>query len=45
VASGTQHPSITPTVADDGARQITLRITARMTGTVKVSAIDVVATK
>jgi hypothetical protein len=45
VASGTQHPSITPTVADDGARHITLRITARMTGTVKVSAIDVVATK
>jgi hypothetical protein len=41
-ASGTQHPSITPTGSPP---TITLRITARMTGTVKVSAVDVVATK
>jgi len=42
--SGTTHPAITP----DGpstAPTITLRVTSRMTGTVKLSAVDVVATK
>jgi hypothetical protein len=44
VTSGTQHPSITPD-GPSSAPTITLRITSRMTGTVKVSAVDVVATK
>jgi len=39
-ASGTNHPSITPT-----GSTITLRFTSRMTGTIKLSAVDVVATK
>jgi hypothetical protein len=38
-----QHPSITP-AGGAGAPTLTLRITSRMTGTVKVSAVDVVAT-
>jgi hypothetical protein len=38
--SGTNHPSITP-----AGSAITLRFTSRMTGTVKLSAVDVVATK
>jgi hypothetical protein len=42
--SGTQHPSIAPGGSAD-APTITLQLTARMTGTVKVSAVDVVATK
>lgn len=44
VASGTQHPSITP-AGPTGAPTITLRVTSRVTATVKVSAVDVVATK
>ncbi len=42
--AGSAHPSIQP----DGpanARTITLRLTSRMTGTVKLDAVDVVATK
>ena len=38
---GTTHPSIAP----DGSGSITLRLTSRMTGAVKISNVDVVATK
>jgi hypothetical protein len=44
VVSGTTHPAFAPT-GPASAPTITLRITSRMTGTVKLSAIDVVATK
>ena len=44
VVSGTTHPSITP-AGPATAPTITLRVTNRMTGSVKVSAVDVVATK
>jgi hypothetical protein len=41
---GTTHPSIPP-AGPVSARTVTLRLTSRMTGTVKLSAVDVVATK
>ncbi len=44
VSSGTSHASFAPTNTG-GAKSITLRFTSRMTGSVKVSAVDVVATK
>lgn len=44
VISGTTHPSITP-AGPATAPTITLRVTNRMTGSVKLSAVDVVATK
>jgi hypothetical protein len=44
VVSGTSHPSITP-AGPSTAPTITLRVTNRMTGSVKLSAVDVVATK
>jgi hypothetical protein len=44
VVSGTTHPAFTPS-GPGSAPTITLRVTSRMTGTVKLSAVDVVATK
>jgi hypothetical protein len=44
VVSDTSHPSFSPT-GPGSAPTITLRVTSRMTGTVKLSAVDVVATK
>ena len=41
---GTTHPSIAPS-GPSSAPTITLRLTSRMTGTIKLSAVDVVATK
>ncbi len=44
VVTGSQHPSVAPN-GPSSAPTLTLRLTSRMTGTVKVSAVDVVATK
>lgn len=44
VVSGTTHPSVNP-VNVAGTKTITLRVTNRMTGSVKLSTVDVVATK
>ncbi|MEO7086638.1 MAG: hypothetical protein ABI442_16170 [Gemmatimonadaceae bacterium] len=41
---GTAHPSIVPD-GSGAARSVTLRLTSRMTGTMKISGVDVVATK
>ncbi|MEO8620394.1 MAG: hypothetical protein ABI625_04960 [bacterium] len=41
---GAVHPAITPGGVA-GAHTVTLRLTSRMTGTVKLSAVDIVATK
>lgn len=43
-AVGTTHPSFAPS-GSSSAKTITLRITSSMTGTIKLSAVDVVATK
>lgn len=42
--TGGQHPSVAPN-GPSSAPTLTLRLASRMTGTVKVSAVDVVATK
>jgi hypothetical protein len=41
---GTVQPAITPAGAA-GAHTVTLRLTSRMKGTVKLSAVDIIATK
>jgi hypothetical protein len=43
-SSGTTHPSVPPDGAA-GSHNVTLRLTSSMLGSVKVSAVDVVATK
>jgi hypothetical protein len=45
VAGAWVSPSVIPPVVSGSARSVTLRVTNRMTGTIKLSAVDVVATK